>query len=333
MKKHILLTLLVSFVSSVYPIDIHQKYFKKVVLWVHKLHSHTHSYIHEGFYRAFKHLGYDTLWLDNNDDIRNIDFSGALFITESSVDANMPLIDGCRYVLHNCCNPRYKPLIERGDALLLQVYTHDCLSRNVTKLAPYIYFDRSDKVLYQPWATDLLPYQIDEVKKNLNSVKKKRAIYTAASVGSASNDVFENGSKYAAFNRACAENNVAWINLSKISMEDNIRLTQQSFLAPSLQGQWQCDQGYIPCRIFKTISYGQMGITNSPAVYELFNKKIVYNSDTYQLFYDALRKSKTMTREELFELMDFVRDHHTYINRIETILQCLDTIKSLNPIN
>jgi Lrp/AsnC family transcriptional regulator for asnA, asnC and gidA len=32
---------------------------KKVVIWGHKLHSHTHSYIHNGFYIAFKHLGYD----------------------------------------------------------------------------------------------------------------------------------------------------------------------------------------------------------------------------------------------------------------------------------
>lgn len=27
---------------------------KKVVIWGHKLHSHTHSYIHNAFYNAFK---------------------------------------------------------------------------------------------------------------------------------------------------------------------------------------------------------------------------------------------------------------------------------------
>ena len=170
------------------------------------------------------------------------------------------------------------------------------------------------------------------MKKKLSSISRKRAIYTAASIGGESNDVFENMNKYDALNRACKENNIAWKNFSKVSMEENIHFTRQSFIAPALQGQWQCDQGYIPCRIFKNISYGQMGITNSPAVYELFNNKIVYNANTYQLFYDALKRSQTMTLEEQFELMDFVRDHHTYLNRIETILTCLDMIKPLTPI-
>ena len=42
---------------------------KKVVIWGHKLYSHTHSFIHSGFFKAFKHLGYDTYWFDNNDNI------------------------------------------------------------------------------------------------------------------------------------------------------------------------------------------------------------------------------------------------------------------------
>lgn len=52
---------------------------KQVVIWGHKLHSHTHSYIHNGFFLAFKHMGYNTLWLDNNDDITLIDFSKTFF--------------------------------------------------------------------------------------------------------------------------------------------------------------------------------------------------------------------------------------------------------------
>jgi len=29
----------------------------KIIIWGHKLHSHTHSYIHSGYYEAFKKLG------------------------------------------------------------------------------------------------------------------------------------------------------------------------------------------------------------------------------------------------------------------------------------
>jgi hypothetical protein len=58
----------------------------KVVIWGHKLHTHTHSYIHEGFFRAFENLGYPTYWFDKLDDIADFDFSNTFFITEGQVD-------------------------------------------------------------------------------------------------------------------------------------------------------------------------------------------------------------------------------------------------------
>ena len=42
---------------------------KQIVLWGHKLHTHTHSYIHYAFYKTFNHMGYKCLWLDDNDDV------------------------------------------------------------------------------------------------------------------------------------------------------------------------------------------------------------------------------------------------------------------------
>ena len=91
-------------------------------------------------------------------------------------------------------------------------------------------------------------------------------------------------------------------------------------MAPAIQGPYQCGKGYIPCRIFKNISYGQWGITNNQTVYDLFKGKIVYNPDTYQLFYDAKNYIDNAPINELYELMDFIKNNHTYINRIDTLL-------------
>ena len=99
-------------------------------------------------------------------------------------------------------------------------------------------------------------------------------------------------------------------------------------MAPAIQGAWQCVNGYIPCRIFKNISYGQWGITNNRVVYDLFKGKVIYNSDTYQLFYDAKHYIDNAPISELYELMDFVKNNHTYINRIETLLNFME--KALN---
>ena len=51
----------------------------KVVIWGVKLHSHTHSYIHWAFERAFRHLGYTVYWLDNSDDTRVLIFQTHYF--------------------------------------------------------------------------------------------------------------------------------------------------------------------------------------------------------------------------------------------------------------
>ena len=34
-------------------------------------------------------------------------------------------------------------------------------------------------------------------------------------------------------------------------------LIQESIIAPALQTDWQVEHEYIPCRIFKNISYGK----------------------------------------------------------------------------
>ncbi len=70
-------------------------------------------------------------------------------------------------------------------------------------------------------------------------------------------------------------------------------------------GSWQKNIGYIPCRILKNISYGHMGITNSPRVYELFENKVVYHPDCYQLFLEAHKRiTATTTREEMVDLIN-----------------------------
>lgn len=56
-------------------------------------------------------------------------------------------------------------------------------------------------------------------------------------------------------------------------------------------------------------------------------RRFVYNPDTHQLFYDAQKRIKGMKQEELFELMDFVRDNHTYINRIQNLLWFLELVE------
>ena len=315
---------------------------KKVVIWGHKLHSHTHSYIHWGFYRAFKHLRYETYWFDNNDNVQDFDFSNSLFLTEWQVDQKMPIRSDCFYILHNNWFPlhseKYAEVYETGHCVILKMYKHFCRTQEQKQIDDYIFYDTKEleeidplilidtpnKTMYGIWATDLLPHEIDEIKKNVPNIKKQNKIYF---IGSRQGwGRFGNENQLDQFQRACQANNIQFTTTMGISMEDNIRLIQSSYMAPALQGPYQCENGYIPCRIFKNISYGQFGITNSETVYKLFEEKIVYNSDPYQLFFDAKKRLENLNLNEQYELMDFVKNKHTYINRIEQLLSFMQKV-------
>lgn len=296
--------------------------FNKVIIWGHKLHSHTHSYIHYAFHKAFKHLGYETYWFDNADATQDFDFSNSLFITEGQVDQAMPLRHDCKYILHNCDMRKYADLFTHNRCIILQVYTHDVLARDVIKIADCQYYQPADKIVYMPWATDLLPHEIDAIQQELMRRKPKtKQIYW---IGTTGGGFHGNDQQIAHFSKACREAGIPFAKNQGLEPEQNKNCVRDSYMAPALQGKWQCDVGYIPCRIFKNISYGQMGITNSKTVYDLFKGKIVYNPDTYQLFFDAKKKIEDMDLEDLFELMGFVKKHHTYINRIELLLEFLE---------
>jgi hypothetical protein len=63
-----------------------------------------------------------------------------------------------------------------------------------------------------------------------------------------------------------------------------------------------------------------MGLTNNEFVYELFNKKIIYNSDIRELFIKGIEFEIRGDKNDIIkELMIYVKHNHTYLNRISTI--------------
>lgn len=141
---------------------------KKVVLWGHKLHTHTHSYIHYGFYKVFKYMNIETYWFDDDDDISSYDLTNTLFITEGQVDKNIPIIPNSYYVLHHVDFNKYLAIPDENKIKLVvthdtNLYTH---LNGIYKVYPYrknTFYN--DDTLSTMWGTDLLPYEILENKK------------------------------------------------------------------------------------------------------------------------------------------------------------------------
>lgn len=297
----------------------------KFVIWGHKLHSHTHSYVHFAFDKAAKHMGYQSYWLDDNDDVSNIDFSNSIFITEGQVDKKIPIRNDSFYILHNCYDEKYKKLFELNKAIVLQVYTDAILKYNYEQLSNCIYADYNGKCLYFPWATDLLPYEIEKNKPLKIYNESSKIVHWVGTIGGGE---FGNINEINPFKNACLKNGIDFDQVMLVSQEENIIRIKNSIFAPTITGTWQTKVGYIPCRIFKNISYGQMGITNSSRVNSLFNNELIFNTNTEQLFYEAKEYIPKMELKRLHNLMDDVKDNHTYINRINSLLDFINKINS-----
>ena len=297
--------------------------FKNVVIWGHKLGTHTHSYVHNSFYETFKYMGYNTYHLDDNDNIGNIDFSNSLFITEGQVCSKIPMRNDCKYILHNCNTKVF-------DEKNIKYINIQVLAKNTAgeKINNYTYFD--GKTLFQPWATDLLPEQIVP-----NNETIENSIYYIGTVNSGGwNNAYidclnfakaadTKGLNFYIFG-GYTGNDINEYIVSKSGMinnEDAIRYVKKSYLAPIFQGSNQQTLKYVPCRLFKNISYGQVALTNCDFLENFFEEEpIIYNKDTYQLFFDAEEKKET---QNLKLLMQIVKEKHTFVNRINQILEVL----------
>jgi spore maturation protein CgeB len=109
----------------------------------------------------------------------------------------------------------------------------------------------------------------------------------------------------------------------KTSFDENKFIVQSNELAPSIVGRWQKVNGYLPCRIFKNISYGKLGMTNSKTVYELLENNVLYSEDTSNLLSVYFDTDDTTKRNMFKNSLKLVKEKHTYINRINTILQII----------
>jgi hypothetical protein len=305
--------------------------FKQVVIYGYPLHSHTHSYIHSSFKKAFDHLGFNTFWLTDSDNLSGINFDNTLFFAAGEQEKNIPLNKSSHYVLHNVNSKKY---LDAGcKVFTIQVHTNQIpteTSLNCERIDKCTLLEKGNtNCLYMAWATDLLPHEIN-LSDATNQLSDKYCFWAGTYGDSVS--TFQNGTELMPYFDLCKKNgiDIKAINpwSKPISDEENRNFVKNSYLAPAIQGPWQIEKEYIPCRIFKNISYGSLGITNNTAVNSLFDNMLVYDRDPVALFNKSVESKKDpRTLEKIKYLMNEVKMKHTYLNRIEVILNCMGLSK------
>lgn len=319
----------------------------KIVIWGYPLHSHTHSYIHAAFYKTFSHLGYETYWFHDDEYPEDFDWNDCLFWTEGFADKKIPLNETSTYFVHVCPDPakyinagvkrfidvRYNHLWHND-----HVYKYKLDKSKVEKVGNCCYFqkksDRRIQVLndyqsywiedydkfYVTWATNYLPEEFDLTDIHF---ARENKIYFSGNLSSVGR--CENLSTFYPFIEECRKNRIEFIHndpfSNPLSEEEVIERTKKSILGVDIRGPEHIKNGYVPCRVFKSMSWGHLGMTNSLEVYNELEGHCIYQPDTSQLFYDAMDKKSDFKYIE--DGMKYIRDHHTYVNRIQSILNII----------
>jgi len=296
----------------------------KFIIWGHKLHESTHGYIHSSYKRALDFLGYETHWVDYRDDISSIDLSDAVFIVEHAKYHGMPFLKNCKYVQLSFNNEFEQHDIPKENII---TFRHSCdiidpetfEHKEVEKIGELSYWDKKTRTLYQAWGTNLLPHEIDyenPIKFNQN---EKQLNYVGMFC---QKDLWWWAEEFAT---EISKNHGVEFKLFTQSESDkkNQELIQQSFLCPDFRNDWHLRCGYIPCRVFKNISYGRVCGTNSPWVKQLFGDYVVYGG-TPRTLYENLLDAEMNNKINMKESMLYIRDNHTYINRVQNIIKLLE---------
>jgi hypothetical protein len=327
---------------------------KRIIVWGFKHNSHTHHYIHLGYSIGFKALGYETHWIDGHDSYDPALFNDALIFTEqwAVLSHPIPLNPTSTYAVHYLGNKNNFVEGNPGPSFYLgrvgrlidvrynankwndKNYVYELDRNRLTKIGSGSYYEKGDTYdnFYTVWATNLLP---EEINLEDRFTQRENYIYFGGTIGGGQGgpdnclpvrEEWDNRIFMRPFINAAKENNIEfkydcpWV--SPTSMEAHRELVKKAYLAPDFRHKDALERGYIPCRYFKNISYGQLGVTNSKAVYDFSDGNVVYNSDTHQLFYDAQKQKENF--DLIKSQMLYIRENHTFINRCKELLEVVN---------
>ena len=332
----------------------------KIIVWGMKDRYQTHSHIHEAIFRAAKFMRPESLWLDNSDDLSKVNWSNSIIITEHNParSPNLPIRDDCFYVIHGLndnavARERFQNVNSRLSWNVYHDYSH-VYGTQGNPVNDYVIgvplttcmWLGEDTPLYPNerhmdfrWATDLLPHEIEANKpKEILSQNSKVIWYVGT-------QWWVNQRELNLYRTACEKDGIAFRPTGAgqsrspkghplwgenvTTIEDNVRLIRESFQAPAISGSHHLTEGYVPCRIFKNISYGQYGVTNNLRAHQVLEYKTIYNPNPAELYEEAKSRLTTLDVVHLHNLMDLVARKHTYVNRINMILKAANIIQEM----
>ena len=306
---------------------VNQKY-KDITVWGLSRTRHSHRFIHKGFYENLSQVYENVKWLEDTKGNQYDLKPGGLVLASGVAARNLPIIQSGNYVLHNVELTKQQDVMlkELGAKVLrLQVFTKDATGKDMWNL-PYVKFDVENQTLYQPWGVP-----VDKVNwlPPIDSRKNEIEYWVGAIWNNPQNqgnrEILKEYREYLSsrkikFQRVGGSR--LFLNgLSDAAASNKIR---KSPIGATIVGNWQRENQYIPCRLFKNIAAGVSPITNLNAM-NLLGESAIYSTDLENLIELALAEQASCKIERLHAAQKSI-SQFTYKLALKRIFDALEFI-------
>ena len=301
---------------------------KKVTIWGLRNTRHSHRFIHKGFYENFVKLGFETNWLDDKKTNQEID-SDLVFVS-GIASKYLKYNQNCTYIFHNMYfnDSNLNVLNDKKIKYLnLQVFTNDSKGEKLDNAN--ILYDKITNTLFQPWGTPLLPSEW----YSYCQPNKSRIEWW---VGAVWNNELDQGNletikKYKnsllKYGILLIKTGGSRFKINGISDSHNSRLIRSSKFGATIVGEWQYKANYIPCRLFKNLTFGVPVLSNMAPPSFLQNQSgFINNLD--QLIDFAINENEK-NRIERFRLAREDIKSFTYRENIKRIFNIIGEGKQI----
>jgi len=284
-----------------------------VVIWGHPSHSHPHAEIHEGFYAAFQTLGLDTHWFPQEEHQfmelpANIPIEHTLFVGEGQVQESLPSQTTNYYWMFEA-----QPGLDVPKDRVLHYEFYKQPTQGVEYFDQFHRWSASKHLLTIPPATRTLPEEFPVPVDHFPPPLRINILGHAQPEHASSLQRFVD-----AADSTYEHNHV--LQLSR--RLETMLAVRDAGLSPVLMTRAEQDTRRLSAQLLDQMSWGQLGVTTCREADTFLHGFVVADSDETELF----RKTKTLqhNREKYEKLLKagqiLVRNRHTYLNRIESML-------------
>lgn len=287
-----------------------------IVIWGVKSSTHSHFYIHYGFFINFKKLNIKTHWVENSYINNQIINKNTLVISLGDDSSQLECKDKVWYCIHNPVK-RYDDFGSKYYLILQVITNYNEINKNNIKLQGHSYFSKIHNTLFQSWGSPIEYRHFQKPNININS----RFEFFIGSIWDNSSN---QGNKLIidSYRNLLESKKIKFVHCRGIPEKMTNLFLRHSKYAITILGDWQVREGYVPCRLFKAISNGRLGISNGIRLRDMFTNLFVDTS-----IENLIEKYESIRSDELSDIIIEQQKEikfETYIYKIFNIIRTFE---------